>query len=469
MINVSDATKQAFLTSSTQKTIYIEFPNKNMVLSNEDIISESFELKQALEDDRNLTFKGCIASQVKFQAAEIAEDLRGELMTVSIQAGNTETIKLFTGYVESQSNLTQEDFVTNIVAYDAFQKISKLTIEDFSSRVNLSGYGKGYWFYFDEGIGSSNYGFRRILKYLDDNYGVLGYNENSAYYNNLIESTWDTFVEESEEISGSLRIRKNLLAAVNGTQKLIDVMRYLCQSIGVYGYIDGNGLLNFKKLEPFNKATYPGQNTIPANDLYPAGENTEIIFEQSDYFEASYEPYNVEKIVSLLWHYESGRTIILFGSSLPPNVKLFNYGASDFYLAPLPNRIDTILEIYLNTVLRRINEIEYKPSMIKVVGRPWVQIGDSYLYTTRKNIIRSYVLKRTLKGIQSLFDTYEAEGEDIKDNEISGNDSGTNINTSSLNVGSSSKSGNLIVNGHEVTFKDITISGTTYHLLGYTD
>ena len=448
MINVSDATKAAFLNSSTQKTILIEFPNLNMVLSNEDIVSESFSLTQTLESERNLSFKGCNASQVKFQAAEIAEDLRGQLMTVTIQAGNTEPIKLFTGFVESQSNLTQEDFITDIVAYDAFYKMSNITIENFKRTVPY--YGTVFWFYFNHDIG-----LRDILKYLDDNFGLLGYNENKTYYDNLIETTerkffndWRSGVYDPEQFQ-----------AVNGSMKLIEVMRYLCQSIGVYGYIDGNGLLNFKELTPFNRGTYPGQNTIPADNLYPAGENTDLIFDQSDYISARYEPYDVEKISALKLHLPSGKTSIFYE---PQNNKILDYGSDSFRIA--------FSSLYQNEAAKaRVSKIWYKPSMIKVVGRPWVEVGDSYIYTTRRNVVRSYVLKRTLKGIQSLFDTYEADGEDTKDYDVFETGSGTNIEAMSLSVGTGSDDGYITVNGHTVTFKNVTISGTTYHLLGYTD
>lgn len=444
MINVSDETKEAFLTSSTQKTIYIEFPNKNIVLSNDDIVSESFELKQALEDERNLTFKGCIASQVKFQAAEIAEDLRGELMTVSIQAGNTETIKLFTGYVESQSNLTQEDFVTNIVAYDAFYKMGNLTIGEFWDIT--------FEFTFQ-------LGFRKILKYLDDNYGLLGYNENRDYYNSLIETTY----EKLEQESGESLIHAVGHQALNGSVKIVEVMRYLCQSFGVYGYIDGNGLFNFKELNPFNRGTYPGQNTIPANDLFPAGENTEIIFDKSEYISASYVPYDVKKITALKVYLPAGQTEIY--DNTPAYIKTLDFGDNSFFLMTGANTWNRLAK----AALFRVGKIWYKPSMIGVAGRPWVELGDSYIYTTRKNIVRSYVLKRTLKGIQSLYDTYESEGEEKKDDDIFESGSGLNVDAMSMNIGTESNSGYISVNGHEVTFKDITISGTTYHLLGYTD
>jgi hypothetical protein len=179
---------------------------------------------------------------------------------------------------------------------------------------------------------------------------------------------------------------------------------------------------------------------------------------------AKYEPFDMPEIKSYTEHRKLKEYIYPRNQYVVSNVEIGN-DKIIFEDNPLVSTPDVDVE---SELLNRLKGIWYKPSMIQVVGRPWVELGDSYLFTTRKNIIRSYVLKRTLKGIQALFDTYEAEGE--MPNEKNAQNNGQELDARAVNIGvNDSDTGNLTVNGHIVTFKDITISGTTYHLLGYTD
>ena len=121
MLNVSEATKTAYAGSSVPKSLKISFPDRNIVYTNADIISESFSLQEVLENDSNLTFKGCIASQCKFKVVGLVTDLRGEWVEVTIQAGDPEEIDeipLFAGYVDSQDNETHTDISTELTCYD---------------------------------------------------------------------------------------------------------------------------------------------------------------------------------------------------------------------------------------------------------------------------------------------------------------------------------------------------------------
>ena len=55
--------------------------------------------------------------------------------------------------------------------------------------------------------------------------------------------------------------------------------------------------------------------------------------------------------------------------------------------------------------------IQYVPAKVKSIGLPYVECGDFVLVAAKHSIVRHYVLTRTLTGIQSLTDVYEAEGD----------------------------------------------------------
>ena len=63
-------------------------------------------------------------------------------------------------------------------------------------------------------------------------------------------------------------------------------------------------------------------------------------------------------------------------------------------------------------LLAKINVVNHIPVIkMKCVGLPYIECGDTFLSYTRKNVCRSYVLQRTLSGIQALFDEYSSDSD----------------------------------------------------------
>ena len=123
MINISDADKNLWRAGTTKKNITITFPNlNNLTLTNEDIVRESFKLKESIESDTNLTFMGCIASTLKFKIINFVQDIRNQYFEVKISTGTSADVPVFKGYVYNQSNSTHEDITTEITAYDPLKK-----------------------------------------------------------------------------------------------------------------------------------------------------------------------------------------------------------------------------------------------------------------------------------------------------------------------------------------------------------
>lgn len=65
-------------------------------------------------------------------------------------------------------------------------------------------------------------------------------------------------------------------------------------------------------------------------------------------------------------------------------------------------------------LLSIIEGITYRPyTGIKTLGNPCYEVGDAVTISTRNATINSYILNRTLTGIQALRDTYKAEGVEV--------------------------------------------------------
>ena len=69
-------------------------------------------------------------------------------------------------------------------------------------------------------------------------------------------------------------------------------------------------------------------------------------------------------------------------------------------------------------VLNVIKDIIYRPNTTELIGLPYVEVGDVYS-VEKEDVVESYVLSRTLSGIQLLRDTYEAKGSETRSNNVS--------------------------------------------------
>ena len=367
MLNVSDATKSAYK-SATAKSLTISFPNANITLTNADIVSNSLEISESIESGKNLSFKGCIASKLKFKCAAAVRDLRGEYVEVSIQAGETDVIPLFKGIVDEQTNQTHEDILTEFTAYD---KLYTLGQTDVTSWYNS--------LFGTQGTTA------RTIKYIRDSlFTQLG----------LTQKT-QTLVNDNLTV-GLVETKDQLLA--------LDVMRAICQANASYGRIGRDGKFEYVELTEITQALYPSTETFPSDQTFPSGENADIKMNPTDYIKVTYEPFRTSKISAVYLIAKDGTKT--------------TYGSGTNVLAVTDNIIAqgcTNKSGMAQAIYGRVNRLEYTPSNVETMGFPWLECGDIYLFNTRVNIVRAYMLTRRLKGIQSLFDTYTAAGNQIRD------------------------------------------------------
>lgn len=136
MINVNNNTKQAWLSDRKVNTVAISFPNLNLTFGIDDIDKDNFSLKESLCNADSMEFVGCIASSLKVAIYNISDNVKGEEITVSIKAGNTETIPLFKGFVDSVEIDADSRFKT-IIAYDALYNAGQVDVASWYARLAL--------------------------------------------------------------------------------------------------------------------------------------------------------------------------------------------------------------------------------------------------------------------------------------------------------------------------------------------
>ena len=136
MINVNNDTKQAWLSDRKVNTVEISFPNLSLTFGIDDIDKDNFSLKESLCNADSMEFVGCIASSLKVAIYNISDNVKGEEITVSIKAGNTETIPLFKGFVDSVEIDADSRFKT-IIAYDALYNAGQVDVASWYARLAL--------------------------------------------------------------------------------------------------------------------------------------------------------------------------------------------------------------------------------------------------------------------------------------------------------------------------------------------
>lgn len=391
MINVTDATKELYMHSS-HKVVRIVFPNKsinlNNTLDNTNLVSESVELTEILESGKYIEFRGCNSSTFKFKVAGLLQDVRGEYIEVSIQAGNTDIIPLFKGYVVSQNNRTFEDITSEIECQDIMYQLRNVDVTSWYNSLT---------------------------------YPITIKNFRDSLFNYLnIDQVVDVHSEDDTGslINDSLTINKIDSAKLPKVLNAGDLMQDICQVNARPGQIGRDGKFHYRHLREIIKGTYPSYETFPTAaegytdpetgiyypPIYPSGENADAMYNVAHYKKINYEPYMVETIKGVNIRDNEGNK-----THYGDNDNVFEI-KDNMIASSLVNKAQACQNIY-----SEVAKMWYIPLTLDAIGYPWIECGDIILTRTKKNIVRSFMLKRTLKGIQGLYDTITSSGEQYRE------------------------------------------------------
>ena len=169
----------------------------------------------------------------------------------------------------------------------------------------------------------------------------------------------------------------------------LEVLGAICQMNVVYGVIDREGYLNYVALEPI---------------LEPTG------ISKTEYNKTTYEPFTVANIDKVVIREDSDDVGGMYGSGTNAFVIEGNflfYGMSAAGLETSAQRI-----------YRKVANIVYVPFELDCIGMPYIELGDSIEYHTETQTVNSYVLNRSLSGIQNLTDKYSASGTKLRDSQV---------------------------------------------------
>lgn len=362
MIKVNQDTKNAYKAYGGHKEVEIRIPALDITLTNTDILSQSLSLTEAIESSENLTFTGCIASCLKFKCADIVQDIKGQYIECDITAGDTQTIPLFRGYIDSVTNSSHEQMTMDITAYDALYKINEMDVTSWYNSLTFP---------------------ITIANMRNSFFNYVGITQEADYLPN-----------------DPMTVNKTI---DNKTVKGSDIIKPICQINGRYGRIGRTGVFQYVHLVEGTEALYPREDLYPADDLYPSAENALDNVSKAHYMGINFENYRVSPIDKVQLIGKDGSIVATAGSG----TNIFTVDNNPFIFEKSSAELLQVATNLYNT----IQGLWYTPTDVQCVGLPYVETGDFVMCTTKRSIIRAYVLNRTLNGIQALKDDYKAEGD----------------------------------------------------------
>lgn len=371
MVNYQYA--ELFKKNSIDKQLTIETDDKTTKITNVELHQEQFELTESICSESELTIGSCEAAVLKFTVSNIFLPMKDKMITVKTVIDNNTANPFQIGRYKVYSDTPTADRTKrDIVAYDALYDVINADVAEWYNTLLP-----------DKDSVTTMKAFR------DSFFGYFGIEQADAQLVNddmKVEKT-----VEPEELSGAT------------------VLNCICEINGCFGHIGRDSKFHYIYLEQEIQGLYPRNNLYPADDLYPREPKSTRI-SKSLYISAQYEDFLVKTIDKLQIRKEEDDIGVIVGSGTNAYVIQDNflvYGKGSEELTGIANNI-----------YGKIRGIIYRPFSADCKGNPCIEVGDAVRLPTKYEIIESYVLKRTLKGIQALRDNYEATGEEYRSTQV---------------------------------------------------
>lgn len=166
------------------------------------------------------------------------------------------------------------------------------------------------------------------------------------------------------------------------------VLNAICEINGCLGRVGRTGQFEFTYLE----------NTSP------------ITISKNHYISADYQDYMVSQIDKLQIRQDEDDigSIVGTGSNtyvIENNFLVYGKDAAQ-------------LKAIATNIFNRIKGITYRPAEISSAGNPCIEVGDAIKLSSKYAELTTYVLERSLKGVQALTDSFTAQGEQLRTTQI---------------------------------------------------
>lgn len=385
-----------FLKDSVDKQLNIVSDDGKINITNTELHQEKFELSESLCSDSELTFGACEAGMISFTVSNTFLPMKGKWMTAKISLdGHTDAPFQFGRYKVYSDTPTADRTCRDVVAYDALYDVITADVTSWYNSVfpaikkqetQEDGTIKTTVVY-------DSVTMKQFRNSFFKHFGIMQADASLVNDDMTVEKTIE--VTESSDDGGTIG------EAISGKE----VLSCILEINGCMGHMGRDGKFHYVYLEQNIQGLYPRNDLYPADDLYPM-EPKGVKIGKGFYISAQYEDFTVKTINKVQIREKENDIGATAGSGNNAYIiedNFLAYGKGTEELTGIAKK-----------VLSKIKGIVYRPFSADCKGNPCLEVGDAVRISTKFELIESYILKRTIKGIQALRDSIEADGEEYR-------------------------------------------------------
>lgn len=365
--------KEKYWDSATDKQMVISVVGTNQKIDNSMLEIGTFALEESLCSESELKFGACEANCVKFTARNTAGNIIGK--TISIKEtidGDSENPMPYGVFKVASDVPTADRTKRQITAYDAMYDIINTDVKAWYAGLSFP---------------------MTLKQFRDSFFAHLGIAQVETSLVNDSMTVNKTIVATQTDDSSAVTEE----SAISGKT----VITAICEINGCFGNINREGKFEYVFLKAITSALYPAEDLFPADNLFPSDANTESM--TGHYITFDYEDFQSKAITQLEIKTSEDNAGAIVGTAGN------NYSITGNFL--VSDKTGAELEQIANNLLPIMAQAAYTPiKSCTCVGNPCLTLGEPIRFNTTREIVETYLLQRTLTGVQSKRDSISAQG-----------------------------------------------------------
>lgn len=369
---ISGKNKELYYASSIDKQLNIEVVGTRIVIDNSMREQDTFTLTESLNDGSELKFGSCLPNQISFIAHDMPAGLVGKILRpVETLEGNEDDPFTYGEYKIFSAVPTADRTKRQVTAYDAMYDILNADVKAWYAGLS----------------------FPMTLKQF----------RNSFFAHLGIAQEETTLVNDSMTVNKTLAASSSEGSTVTAEATISGkiIIEAICEINGAFGNMNRAGKFEYVILPSITSALYPADDLYPRDDLFPSDANTESM--TGHYITFDYEDFQSQAITQLEIRADDNTAGAIVGKPGNTYVISGNFLVSDKTGAELTQIANNLLPIMAQAAYTPIKSCT-------TVGNPCLELGDPIRFNTSREIVETYLLQRTLTGVQSKRDSIVAQG-----------------------------------------------------------
>lgn len=370
---INSSLKEKYWDSATDKQIVISVVGTNQKIDNSMLEIGTFALEESLCSESELKFGACEANCVKFTARNTAGNIIGK--TISIEEtidGDSQNPMPYGVFKVASDVPTADRTKRQITAYDAMYDIINTDVKSWYAGLSFP---------------------MTLKQFRDSFFAHLGIAQVETSLVNDSMTVNKTIVATQTDDSSAVTEE----SAISGKT----VVTAICEINGCFGNINREGKFEYIFLKAITSALYPAEDLFPSDNLFPSDANAESM--TGHYITFDYEDFQSKEITQLEIKTSEENAGAIVGTAGN------NYSITGNFL--VSDKTGVELEQIANNLLPIMAQAAYTPiKSCACVGNPCLTLGEPIRFNTTREIVETYLLQRTLTGVQSKRDSISAQG-----------------------------------------------------------